>query len=136
MWAYLDTMIPVGALGVIGGRIGNFMNGTDTGGRLTTLPIGLTWPEVGTKTFGKFGEIIFGQNLWSFAPPMCNTIPEGTACVVHNTPLYGVIIGILLIFFCIWALNRSKTPGFAFWQFILWYSILRSVLRNPSVITL
>ena len=131
MWAYLDTMIPVGALGVIGGRIGNFMNGTDTGGRLTNLPIGLTWPETGTETFGQLGKIIFGSNLWSFKPPMCNTIPDGTACVVHNTPLYGVIIGILLIFFCIWALNRSRTPGFAFWQFILWYSILRSVLEEP-----
>lgn len=131
MWAYLDIMIPVGALGVIGGRIGNFMNGTDTGGRLTTLPIGFTWPEAGTETFGQLGKIIFGANLWSFAPPMCNTVPDGTACVVHNTPLYGVIIGILLIFVCIWALSRSRTPGFAFWQFILWYSVLRSLLEEP-----
>jgi phosphatidylglycerol---prolipoprotein diacylglyceryl transferase len=131
MWAYLDTMIPVGALGVIGGRIGNFMNGTDTGGRLTTLPIGFRWPDEGTPTFGQFGKIIFGEPLWIFKPPMCNTIPAGEACIVHNTPLYGVIIGIILIFICLWALRRSKTPGFAFWQFILWYSVLRSLLEEP-----
>jgi phosphatidylglycerol---prolipoprotein diacylglyceryl transferase len=131
MWAYLDTMIPVGALGVIGGRIGNFMNGTDTGGRLTTLPIGFRYPEEGTPTFGAFGRFIFGENLWAYKPPMCLSVPAGEPCVVHNTPFYGVIIGILLIFVCIWALRRSKTPGFAFWQFILWYSIFRSLLEEP-----
>lgn len=131
MWAYLDTMIPVGALGVIGGRIGNFMNGTDTGGRLTSLPIGFNYPAEGTPTFGQFGKIIFGEPLWAYKPPVCTSIPAGDPCIVHNTPLYGVIIGILLIFVCIWALRRSKTPGFAFWQFILWYSILRSLLEEP-----
>jgi phosphatidylglycerol---prolipoprotein diacylglyceryl transferase len=131
MWAYLDTMIPVGALGVIGGRIGNFMNGTDTGGRETTLPIGFRYPEEGTPTFGQFGRIIFGDNLWAYKPPVCTSIPAGEPCIVHNTPLYGVIIGIILVFICIWALRRSKTPGFAFGQFILWYSILRSLLEEP-----
>jgi phosphatidylglycerol---prolipoprotein diacylglyceryl transferase len=131
MWAYLDTMIPVGALGVIGGRIGNFMNGTDTGGRLTSLPIGFRYPEEGTPTFGALGRFIFGDNLWAFKPPVCNSVPAGEPCVVHNTPLYGVIIGIILVFICIWALRRSRTPGFAFWQFILWYSVLRSLLEEP-----
>lgn len=35
MWAYLDLMTPAGALGIIGGRLGNIMNGGDTAGRLT-----------------------------------------------------------------------------------------------------
>jgi phosphatidylglycerol:prolipoprotein diacylglycerol transferase len=131
MWAYLDVMTPVGALGVIGGRIGNFMNGTDTGGRLTNWPIGFRWPEVGTPTFGALGRFIFGENLWQYAPPACSAVAEGQACLVHNTPLYGVIIGILLLFILLWALRRSRTPGYVFWQFVLWYSILRSLLEEP-----
>ncbi|HLV12346.1 MAG TPA: prolipoprotein diacylglyceryl transferase, partial [Trueperaceae bacterium] len=54
-WAYLDVMTPVGVLGIMGGRIGNVMNGTDTGGRLTNLGIGFHWPEPGTPTFGALG---------------------------------------------------------------------------------
>jgi Prolipoprotein diacylglyceryltransferase len=45
LWPYLDAATPGVALGIIAGRIGNLMNGSDTVGRLTTLPIGFTWPE-------------------------------------------------------------------------------------------
>ena len=50
---------------------------------------------------------------------------------MHLTPLYGAVVGVLLIFICLWALNRSRTPGFAFWHMVLWYSVLRSVLEEP-----
>lgn len=131
MWAYLDVMTPVAGLGVIGGRLGNFMNGTDTGGRLTNWPIGYNWPETGTETWGAFGKFIFREELWRFAPPACATVPLGEACVVHNTPLYGIFVGILLVGVTWWALRRSRTPGFAFWQMVLWYSIFRSLLEEP-----
>ena len=72
MWSYLDVLAPVGALGVIGGRIGNFMNGSDTTGRLTGWPIGYTWPEPGTDTFGAFGRFVFGDNLWAAYPGTCS----------------------------------------------------------------
>ncbi|MEZ4633226.1 MAG: prolipoprotein diacylglyceryl transferase [Deinococcales bacterium] len=142
MWAYLDVMTPAGALGVIGGRIGNFMNGSDTTGRLTNWPIGFTWPEPGTATFGEFGKWFFTPDLWSYYPGICNlgsSIPyyscaaQGGEIIrgpVHLTQFYGVIIGILLIFILVWAFRRSRAPGFVFWQFILWYSILRSVLEE------
>lgn len=130
MWAYLDVLTPVAGLGIIGGRIGNFMNGTDTGGRLTEWAIGFRWPEPGTPTFGALGRVIFGDNLWQFAPPACATVPVGE-CVVHNTPLYGAIVGALVLLVSLWALRRSRTPGFAFWQTMLWYSIFRSVLEEP-----
>jgi phosphatidylglycerol:prolipoprotein diacylglycerol transferase len=55
MWFYLDVMTPVGAFGIIGGRLGNFMNGSDTTGRLTGWPVGFTWPQPGTDTLGAFG---------------------------------------------------------------------------------
>ncbi len=131
MWAMLDVLSPVGALGIIGGRIGNFMNGTDTGGRLTDMAIGFSWPETGTQTFGAVGRFIFGEPLWQFSPPVCNTVPFGDPCIVHLTPLYGMLVGVILIFVIAWALNRTRSAGYVFWQFVLWYSILRSVLEEP-----
>lgn len=131
MWAMLDVLSPVAALGIIGGRIGNFMNGTDTGGRLTDLAIGFRWPEQGTKTFGEFGRVVFGENLWQYAPPECSRVPFGDPCVVHLTPLYGMLIGVILIFVIGHALSRNRAAGWVFWQFVLWYSILRSVMEEP-----
>ena len=202
MWAYLDVLTPVGALGIIGGRIGNIMNGTDTGGRLTDLGIGFTWPEPGTETFGAFGRFLFGDQLWQFAPPACGQVPAGEACVVHFTQFYGVIVGLLLVAILAVALRRQTAasqaamtaagvapaagaaghaattagpggavagdaakgaaatkpvkappqpraskgrtngpvrrerhfvpnPGYVFWLFVFWYSILRSVLEEP-----
>jgi phosphatidylglycerol---prolipoprotein diacylglyceryl transferase len=129
MWAYLDVLTPVGALGVIGGRIGNFMNGTDTTGRVTGWPIGFTWPEPGTPTFGALGRFIFGDNLWAAAPQVLvnGELARGP---VHLTQLYGVLIGVALVFILLWAFRRSRTPGFVWWQFVLWYSVLRSVFEE------
>ncbi|HEX7003027.1 MAG TPA: prolipoprotein diacylglyceryl transferase [Trueperaceae bacterium] len=131
MWAALDVMTLVGALGIIGGRIGNFMNGSDTGGRPTDWAIGFDWPPPGTDTLGAFGRTIFGDPLWLYGPPACTNVAVGEPCTVHLTPLYGAIIGVILVFVCLWALGRSKAPGFAFWQFVLWYSVLRSLLEEP-----
>lgn len=44
----MDVLTPVGALGIIGGRLGNIMNGRDTGGRLTDWGIGFAWPKPDT----------------------------------------------------------------------------------------
>lgn len=139
MWSYLDVMTPVAGFGIIGGRLGNFMNGTDTGGRLTDWPVGFTWPEPGTETLGALGRVIFGDNLWSAFPGVCSDgsyIPlaqcagEIVRGPVHLTQIYGALIGVALIFICLWALRRSRTPGFAFWQMVLWYSVLRSVFEE------
>ncbi len=129
MWSYLDVLTPVGAFGVIGGRVGNFMNGTDTTGRVTGWPIGFTWPEPGTPTFGAVGRFIFGDNLWAAAPQVVvgGELARGP---VHLTQIYGVFIGIALIFILLWAFRRSRTPGFVWWQFVLWYSVLRSVFEE------
>ncbi|HEX7023082.1 MAG TPA: prolipoprotein diacylglyceryl transferase [Trueperaceae bacterium] len=140
MWAYLDVMTPAAALGIIGGRIGNFMNGTDTGGRVTNWPIGFTWPEPGTHTLGAFGRFVFGDDLWSYFPGVCSNgsyipLSQCQAAIVrgpvHLTQLYGMLVGVILIFILLWALRRSRTPGFVFWQFVLWYSILRFAIEEP-----
>jgi phosphatidylglycerol---prolipoprotein diacylglyceryl transferase len=131
VWRYLDVLSPVAALGIIGGRIGNFMNGTDTGGRLTDWAIGFTWPEPGTPTLGAFGRFVFGEPLWLYAPPVCRTVPIGDPCVVHLTPAYGALVGLLLVGIIAWALQRTRTPGAVFLHLVVWYSVLRSVLEEP-----
>ena len=142
-WAVMDVLTPVGALGIIGGRIGNFMNGSDTTGRLTGWPIGFTWPEPGTDTFGAVGRFVFGDQLWAGYPGVCSLgsyvplqecVQRGGEIVrgpVHLTQLYGALVGVILIPILIWALRRSRTPGFVFAQFVLWYSVLRSVIEEP-----
>jgi len=131
VWGYLDVLTPVAALGIIGGRIGNFMNGTDTGGRLTDWAIGFAWPAPGTPTLGAFGRVLFGEPLWQYAPPVCRSVPFGDPCVVHLTPAYGALVGLLLVGILAWALARSRVPGAVFLHLILWYSVLRSVLEEP-----
>lgn len=140
MWAYLDAMSPIAGLGIIGGRIGNFMNGTDTGGRLTNWPIGFTWPEPGTQTLGAFGRAVFGPDLWSAFPGVCSDgsyIPlyrcagEVVRGPVHLTQAYGVVIGVIVLALSLWALKQRKGPGYAFWSMVLWYSVLRAVVEEP-----
>lgn len=143
LWSVMDVLSPIGALGVIGGRIGNFMNGSDTTGRLTDWPIGFTWPEPGTDTFGAFGRFVFGDNLWAGYPGVCSLgsyvplnecLQRGGEIVrgpVHLTQFYGALVGVLLIPILIWALRRSRTPGFVFAHFVIWYSVLRSVIEEP-----
>ncbi len=139
MWSYLDVLAPIAGFGIIGGRLGNIMNGTDTGGRLTNWPIGFTWPEPGTDTFGALGRFVFGDNLWAAFPGVCSDgsyIPlwECTGEIVrgpvHFTQLYGVFIGIAVLLITLWALNRNTKPGYAFWQMVLWYSVLRAVFEE------
>jgi len=130
-WSVMDVLTPVAAFGIVGGRIGNVMNGSDTGGRLTDLAIGAAWPERGTETLGQLGRWIFGSDLWAYGPPVCNTIPAGEPCVVHLTPLYGALVGVILVPILILAFRRTTAPGFVFAQFALWYSLLRSMVEEP-----
>lgn len=131
VWRYLDVLSPIAAFGIIGGRIGNLMNGTDTGGRLTSWSIGFPWPDPGTPTFGAFGRLVFGDPLWQYAPPVCRTVPAGDPCVVHLTPIYGMLVGVLLIAVIAWALARTRAPGAVFLHMVLWYSVLRGVIEEP-----
>jgi phosphatidylglycerol:prolipoprotein diacylglycerol transferase len=131
LWSYMDIMTPVGALGIMGGRIGNIMNGTDTGGRLTDWAIGFHWPEPGTPTFGALGRLVFGDDLWQFSPPACAAVPFGEPCVVHFTQFYGFLVGFILVFVVAWGLRRNLPAGNVFWHFVLWYSVLRSVIEEP-----
>ncbi|GEM86140.1 prolipoprotein diacylglyceryl transferase [Meiothermus granaticius] len=124
VWAYLDAVVPGIALGVIAGRLGNIMNGSDTVGRLTDWPIGFTWP-----TWAKgFPGICQGINdISEVARCAPDTLVRGP---VHFTQLYGVIIGIILLILAYYWLRQNRAYGYVFWQFVLWYSLLRAGLEE------
>ena len=122
-YKYADLFVPGVAFGIIGGRIGNIMNGSDTVGRVTGWAVGFRWPDWARG---------FHDSLCSAATPLnllqyCQNIGGKTVMTapVHFTQLYGVIIGIILSVAVFYWL-RSRRPGWAFWQFWLWYSLLRA----------
>lgn len=114
--------LPGVALGIIGGRIGNFLSAWDSAGRLTTLPIGYTFPQgsgfpgVCTSTF----DLAYGA--------CAGPVVMGP---LHLTQIYGAVIGLALLVATGFWLRPGRPFGYAFWQFVLWYSLLRSVLEEP-----
>lgn len=136
-YQYADLFVPGVALGIIGGRLGNFFNGNDTVGRLTASPLGWTWPNTGSSILG----IFTGERNWQGLSSLCFVNGEtknGVDCLlnqaavrgpVHLTQIYGVFIGVALTIAAFYWL-RSKRPGWVFWQFIFWYSLLRSVVEE------
>lgn len=124
VWAYLDAVVPGIALGVIAGRLGNIMNGSDTVGRLTDWPIGFTWPTWASGFPGVCKGINDISEVFRCAP---GTLVRGP---VHFTQLYGVIIGIILLVLAYYWLRQNRAYGYVFWQFVLWYSVLRAGLEE------
>ncbi|WP_353513764.1 prolipoprotein diacylglyceryl transferase [Thermus sp. LT1-2-5] len=123
LWPYLDAATPGVALGIIAGRIGNLMNGSDTVGRLTALPIGFTWPEWAKGFPGVCPGIDDISQVYR-----CAELLRGP---VHLTQVYGALVGVILLPLAFYWLRKNPFPGYAFWNFLLWYSILRSVLEEP-----
>ena len=123
LYEYLDAALPGVALGIIAGRIGNLMNGTDTVGRLTSLPLGFTWPEWARAFPGICTST--GQLAWGYC---AGEVVRGP---VHLTQIYGALIGVILLVLTWRWLKANKPPGWAFWNFIFWYSLLRSVIEEP-----
>ncbi len=122
-YRYADLFVPAVPLGIIGGRVGNIMNGSDTVGRVTGWAVGFHWPA---------GARAFHDSVCSPATPLnlaqyCQNVAgqQVMTAPVHFTQLYGVIIGVLLAVGTVFWM-RSKIPGWAFWQFWLWYSVLRA----------
>src|SRR5690606_9744512 len=79
------------------------------------------------------------DDMWSAFPGVCadgSYIPlwqcggDIVRGPVHFTQLYGVFIGVAVLLITLWALNRTSKLGFAFWQMVLWYSVLRSVFEE------
>lgn len=124
IWAYLDAAVPGIAIGVAAGRLGNIMNGSDTVGRLTQWPIGFTWPEWARGFPGVCPGIQDISEVVRCAPEALVRGP------VHFTQLYGVLIGLALLLLSLHWLRQNRAFGYVFWQFVLWYSLLRSVFEE------
>ena len=122
LWPYLDAATPGVALGIIAGRIGNLMNGSDTVGRLTTLPVGFTWPEWAKGFPGICPGIDDISQVYR-----CQELLRGP---VHLTQIYGALVGLILLPLSFYWLRKKPFYGYAFWQFLLWYSVLRSLLEE------
>lgn len=120
--AYLDASMPGVAIGIMAGRLGNFMNGSDTVGRLTNLPIGFTWPQSATG----FPGICKSTNDLAFG----GCLGEIVRGPVHLTQIYGLLIGLVLLFLAFYWIRQNRPFGYVFWQFVLWYSVLRSVFEE------
>lgn len=128
-YEYADLFVPGVAFGIIGGRIGNIMNGTDTVGRVTGWPVGYRWPD-SARAFHE-GMCIPNPNPDMDLSRYCQEIGGQLVMTapVHFTQLYGVFIGIVLAVAAYFWL-RSRKVGWVFWQFWLWYSILRAGLEE------
>jgi phosphatidylglycerol---prolipoprotein diacylglyceryl transferase len=122
-YQYADLFVPGVAFGIIGGRIGNIMNGSDTIGRVTGWAVGYRWPDWARGFHDAMCNPETPLNLVKY----CQNIggKQVMTAPVHFTQVYGVIIGIILSVAVFYWL-RSKRPGWAFWQFWLWYSLLRA----------
>jgi phosphatidylglycerol---prolipoprotein diacylglyceryl transferase len=137
-YQYVDLYAPGLALGIIGGRLGNFFNGADTIGRLTTLPVGWTFPGWSEDILGIFKA----DRNWAGMPGLCKA-PSGEVSVsplcqagveylrgpVHLTQIYGVFIGVVLLI-AIFYWMRSRRPGWVFWNTMLWYSVMRAGIEE------
>lgn len=122
-YLYADSALPGVAIGIIAGRIGNFMNGSDTVGRLTSLPIGFTWPEWASG----FPGICVPTNSLAFGY-CAGEVVRGP---VHLTQFYGLLVGAILLAMVYYWFSRNRPAGYAFWGFVFWYSLLRSVIEEP-----
>lgn len=123
-YRYAELMIPGVALGIVGGRMGNIMNGADIVGRVTGWPVGFVWPHAARAFHQGVCQPAFEPSLAQYCINGLMTAP------VHFTQLYGVLIG-LALFGASWLWLRSAQPGWAFWQFWLWYSVLRAGVEEP-----
>ena len=122
-YRYADLFVPAVPLGIIGGRIGNIMNGSDTVGRVTGWSVGFHWPSSARAFHDSVCNPATPLNLISYCQKVLGQ--QVMSAPVHFTQLYGVIIGALLAIGTVFWM-RSKIPGWAFWQFWLWYSVLRA----------
>jgi len=99
-WRLADVVVPAVALGLVFGRIGNFLNG-DAFGTPTTLPWGIVFPS---------------------SSPAGATYP---GLPLHPAMLYEAI-GSLLIFGLLWATrNRPARAGFFSSLFFVSYGVVR-----------
>lgn len=118
----MDVLVAPAAFGVVLGRVGNLMNGSDAAGRMTSWPIGYTWPEWATGYYGVCPE--WGQGVYDCTVPLVRG-------PVHLTQVYGMLVGALLFGLIMWAARTPRPEGWLSGLFVAGYSTLRFVLEEP-----
>jgi phosphatidylglycerol:prolipoprotein diacylglycerol transferase len=105
-----DPVMPIVAIGLGLGRLGNFING-ELYGRETTVPWGMIFPG-----------------------------SDPQALVRHPSQLYELFLeGIVLGLFLQWLYRKTKKAGYVFWSFIGGYGLFRFIIeyfREPDDIEL
>ncbi|MBI3961898.1 MAG: prolipoprotein diacylglyceryl transferase [Deinococcus sp.] len=103
--AYADLLVIGVPIIYVYTRLGNLMNGQDTIGRVAQYGWLYDWPQRAMSRFG--------------------TQPR------HLAQVYGMIIGLILLWIMYRLYLRNRPAGYIFWSFVLWFSVLRSVLEEP-----
>jgi len=56
--------------------------------------------------------------------------PFGPSMTPHPTQIYGSLIGLILLVIALRQQTRPHVPGYIFWSFVLYYSLLRAVIEE------
>jgi len=104
----MDSMAPAVAAGIILVRIGNYLNG-DILGYKSRLPWAMNFPYDSYHTATTRTDIFLR----------------------HPTEIYGMLVGVILLFMMLNFYRRRPWDGYLFWAFIGWYSFIRSVIEEP-----
>ncbi len=115
-WQVMDSAAMPVAIGIMLVRLGNFMNG-DILGYAWDGPWALNYPYDTLHA-----NVYLGPGDYELDPTI---IPR------HPTELYGFTVGLILLLLMIWFWRMKKWDGFLYYQFIIWYSIIRSIIEEP-----
>jgi phosphatidylglycerol:prolipoprotein diacylglycerol transferase len=93
------------------------------------VPIGLGLGRVGNFINGE----LFGRPTHV---PWCMVFPQGGAICRHPSQVYEALLEGVVLFVCLWLLNRkTPPPGVLFWSFIGLYGLFRFLVeftREPD----
>ncbi|MHB9059758.1 MAG: prolipoprotein diacylglyceryl transferase [Bacillota bacterium] len=152
------TVVPLAViLGLIGARVGYVITNwgyyaTDPREIIATWHGGLSFHGaiaggiVAILLYGHFRKIGFYKFADMFVPGVAVGIilvrianlingesmgrTFGSLMTAHPTQIYGSLIGVVLLIIALRQQSRPHLPGYIFWSFVLWYSVLRAGIEE------
>lgn len=130
VFKWIDTMGISIPLGFTFGRIGNFLNGGELYGRITTAPWGMVFPRAP----------LFSRTIeWVDEFAKAAGLPDGTGLVNlprHPSQLYEAFFEGIFLFVVFWLLRKKKPfDGFFITMYSVGYGLVRFVIeyfREPD----
>jgi len=130
VFKWIDTMGISIPLGFTFGRIGNFLNGGELYGRITTMPWGVVFPRAS----------LFSRSIeWVDDFAKAAGLPDGTGLVNlprHPSQLYEAFFEGIFLFVIFWLLRKKKPfDGFFITMYSVGYGLVRFVIeyfREPD----